>query len=623
MKVDCIRMDNRTIFFSKVFHFVVQKMFGSIMEGQAVYEGLSLEGRISQDFNIKYSNPNVEELESDFDQHQFEQIVHIQKVFKRRKIKQQFDLFRQREFYKTEFYYMPFTEKVLLKFYTLEERASPIRSSKLVSVTRFQNEQLDKEPGYKVFQIIPLTFHKLNHPEGLLTEEQISKLFDLLIFEKLKKKDMFVIEDLASWEMKKILMPKEIGITVQNVSSIMKLPSDTAANHNTAFSDLLKPLDDFLEHKEQKMMPVGSPGQDLLPNFRWELNGDFGATNIEEEEDRVSEAGSSFHHTGSYRPKDDFATPKPPGKTSLFSIVQKHKLMKPKLFALYSLNSLRQELKKKATPALSHKSYTDEDGNEANRGSLKRHSMNIEKEGRQDTDAQKQPEPPVIDQFAFSEKQGSQSSKHSKRSFRIIQTEKVPGESETVKSQKSNLRLRSATGGVTDVLGFPSQPKASLNDGLQFFKKISSSNSSQSKKGEIIHRPSERSKELSEEDSLYKADVNSLVSSKKSSVKVTKTIALVKKDKPSMIVARGKSPFAHTLMAKKEEGPFLSRPIGYTKRAVESRSVESEEDEGELLSAKEIESESISAHSSEIQGRPQKDSRKLKQSVSSNSFSED
>jgi hypothetical protein len=623
MKVDCIRMDNRTIFFSKVFHFVVQKMFGSIMEGQAVYEGLSLEGRIGQDFNVKYSNSNVEELESDFDQHQFEQIVHIQQVFKRRKIKQQFDLFRHKEFYKTEFYYMPFTEKVLIKFYTLEERASLIRSSKLVSVTRFQMEQTDKEPGYKVFQIIPLTFHKLNHPEGLLTEEQIAKLFDVLIFEKLKKKDMFVIEDLAGWEMKKILMPKEKGITVENVSSIMKLPSDTAANHNTAFSDLMRPLDVFLEIKEQKAAPTDSPEKDLLPNFRWELNGEFGVTNIEEEEDRRSDEGSSFHQSGGYRNKNDFGTPRPQGKTSLFSIVQKHKLMRPKLFALYSLNSLRQEINKKITPALSHKSYTDDDGNEANRGSPKRHSMNIEKDDRELPEPQKKAEPPTIDKFGFTEKQESQSSKQSKKSFRIIHPERISEGIDPLKSQKSILKLRASTGGPNDILAFQDPESPSVNEGLQFFKKMSSSNSSQLKMGKQTNRKNKVEKEPSEEDSQYKADVNSMASSKKSSVKLTKTISMVKKDQPSMVLPRGKSPFVQNLMAKNKEGPSATKLGGYTKRAIGSKSVESEEEEDELLSANEIESQSISVHSSQKKGRSHKDSGQLKRFETSQSYSED
>ena len=391
-------------------------MLSVLTEGNRLYEGVKLKGVAGQiNFNLVYESSMLEPLESDFDSRQYLHICAIQKQFKLRKIKESFTVTLARRDRLVEIYYLSSIRKLLIKVLEQENKLElPKESGRLYCITKKPTSEFNTPKSAMVIsQMITLPFADIHHPVEPLTDQQLTKLMNLLVFKKLIIDVQFSVLPFTNADFKELISPSNIEHSFHMKTSLgdkMRSETNPRARH-VAYSDLQSALEEKLHETNHHMQ---SPNVDsttnvsLLPSLKWEFCMDQAElkntlpledTHIR---DPATPGGSSFHHgqlfpkiTTSVGPEQileessDQQSEQPRKKLDYKTFIR-HKLMKPKLFAVYTLNSLRGEKKRLTTPVLSHRTDEKDSGSQhaeqQKRINIKKSYPNSSEQGHEDNE---------------------------------------------------------------------------------------------------------------------------------------------------------------------------------------------------------------------------------------------
>lgn len=370
MRIDCLRQDTRQFIHSKVFHCEGEQI-GILSQGKRLFDGFKLRGAIGSSLEIVFASTDMEEIDSDIDAKKYEIICSIQRHFKSIKLKESFECCIEGDdsVYQIEIYYLKATEKILIKISeNTKEDSIRAPTDKLYSITKPKIS--NQGPELKIIQMLVLNFSEIYHPDDELTDEQVEKLVNVIIFEKLNKSERFFVDQITPQDMARV-MKAEIGAKLANKQEWIEemVSSDKFPNERTAFSELNRELRSDHEDRTHEFSraadsPRGDDDNDvastLMPNLRWEFDFNYNShQQLHDEENEAISSGGSMSREGGFMQKDLFSTTRnllktiQPTKIEEFPVLSKHKTMKHKLLALYKFNSIRKQGVRKTSPIIS------------------------------------------------------------------------------------------------------------------------------------------------------------------------------------------------------------------------------------------------------------------------------
>lgn len=355
-------------------------------------------------FDIVYESKLLEKIESEFGSRQFELIRGIQRHFKNMKMKESFwGCFGDKQF-KMEVYFLDVTERILIKALDKppEEVVDRVSKDKIYSSMKLKNsDETEKEKKLQLSQMIVLNFQELHLPvrdpnaitsnsnsnvghikqktltsipnlkedskspkqqQSLLTDEQITEFIRYIIFKKLRYDEEIKLEPFTQEETH-LLLNKQVSDQNGQKSHWDPPKFTRMASLNQSLEDLNLQIE--LEskilgsanrglHDVNDGVHEGSGTIELLPTLKWDFNLNSNEV-VEEEEPDVEEPVSPPPDSTDHMPAKVFqqhalARTKFAEKVAkAYNTFMKHKMMKPKLFAVHSFNSLRQKNQKRLT----------------------------------------------------------------------------------------------------------------------------------------------------------------------------------------------------------------------------------------------------------------------------------